>query len=348
MRGIPSFVTALLLCAPQLQAQSYTTFVPGLGESQLVWTRLNSIGQLQQQVLLPTPKQPTISTTLAVDIQSTQLRNHMAGHPGQHVLIGHSMGGVVLRNAFFDNQSQVWGMLTVATPHNGALVADNGEQLQSYAVSVLNAVRSPVVTVGSAFGMIDTLRRAIENEFNNVEVMLTQRMPINTGAANDAKTSSTAIANNRDRLDNIPHATVYGTIPKGNAWLKVTVGATYGNTDRYADASRALLVGKGVLKSCANVRKYVILYWWSLAKKCARGYNALNTFDDGWARYTANRAPSDGWIVNTSSAYPGTTLSNGSINRQVNGVDHNSLIGVPLGINAMGAQLRDRLGLANP
>jgi hypothetical protein len=103
----------------------------------------------------------------------------------------------------------------------------------------------------------------------------------------------------------------------------------------------------GVFRACQTTRRWIITYW-SLARRCGRAYNAMNTFDDGWHRYTANGHPFDGWIANSASVYPGTSLNDASVNRKVTDVDHNSLISHQFGVNAMAFQLINRLGLSQP
>ena len=72
---------------------------------------------------------------------------------GQQVLVGHSMGGLVSRATFVANPANVAALVTVGTPHEGTLLADNADKI----ITWLDNVR---VRVGDAKAQFNSANRA--------------------------------------------------------------------------------------------------------------------------------------------------------------------------------------------
>jgi hypothetical protein len=323
-----------------------TTFVPGLGATNDWWRRQNTIGRLWQQVNLVDTLLVNPGTTESISSQSSQIQWVLSSYSGAHVLVGASLGGIVIRDASRNNPGHTAGILTVGTPHQGAPVANNGTQLLAYSADVIAVIATGAgYLAGPAIGALvsvfvnNVLRDAVKGALENVT-------PVNSAAASDAKTGSPIVTANAQWRDSLPHAAVYGTLDPRFAWMKVTSSALYGTAAPAADWENKYRSTMGIFKKCLIVKWFIILK--STAKACARAYNAMASYDKIWHQYTAGQSASDGWIPNWSSIYPVNAINHPATNFQVFGVDHNALITDQRGINAMADQMLNLLRMSPP
>jgi pimeloyl-ACP methyl ester carboxylesterase len=328
-------------------AQDFTTFIPGLGAPNTWWTRRNTIGRIGAQVRLGTPVNPSVPTLDSVAVQTRTIRDVMINLGGQHALVGHSMGGIVARNATFAAPGRTFGILTIGTPHRGAIVADNAQALNSYIVST-------AVTISEGFAgvlgltpgrVVAALRNVIRDQ---VQRVVDEFSPANAAATLDARTTSSVITSNKNTTDNLRHAAIYGTMDRRFAWMYLASSAQYGDVSSVHGWRHDYGSAVKILKACQIVRFHIVVSPYH-GHLCRRGYKAATSVDERWQAFTAGgNVPSDAWIPNSSSAYPGTTLSDGATNRRVNLLDHNSLLTEQAGVDAIARALKEQLLMTPP
>ena len=137
--------------------------------------------------------------------------------------------------------------------------------------------------------------------------------------ANSVTTKSTSnfVTVNRSNWDNINHVSLYGTIDKRFAWMRVANGAINGTNNQVGLWQLTYALSMVAFRQCQLTRRWLIPLW-TMQHSCGRAYNALATFDNQWQHYTALGGASDGWIANSSGAYPGTALTGiGTLNETV-------------------------------
>ncbi|HEX7939910.1 MAG TPA: hypothetical protein VF483_13060 [Gemmatimonadaceae bacterium] len=291
------------------------------------------------------PRTPDVFSEYAagLNVETTALLYSMALLPGQHYLVGHSLGGLVARSAYFRSPSSVAGILTIGTPHAGAIVADSIQHLNDYLVSVAGAIADVTAIVGQ--NIRPTIQQLHDGSLLATLNTTAADMPRGGSAVADAMTESDFMKAYRATTDYVSHVSIYGTIDKRFAWMRVANSAIDGTNDQVPRWASGYTIAMGVLKVCQTMRR-VLIPLPSVERRCGRAYNAMATFDTYWQRYTARGGAFDGWIANSTSAYPGTTLSDVLYNWKVQDVDHNSLISAQKGIDAMADRMIARLGMA--
>jgi hypothetical protein len=114
----------IVVTAGSAIAQSPTVFVHGLNSSGGAWGAT-------PYVLTPgiAPIVPSLPSFLFFDQQSAILKGTIGLQPPNLIAIGHSNGGLVSRSANATAPQQpMFGIITIGTPHQGALLAANGIQ----------------------------------------------------------------------------------------------------------------------------------------------------------------------------------------------------------------------------
>ena len=110
-------------------------------------------GYLTNWVRLKSVHKVNTTSTATINSQRDEFRTALTGIGGQKVLVGHSMGGLVSRATFVANPANVAALVTVGTPHEGTLLADNADKI----ITWLDNVR---VRVGDAKAQFNSANRA--------------------------------------------------------------------------------------------------------------------------------------------------------------------------------------------
>lgn len=350
---------ALALAATPLQAQlayTNTTFLNGFASDSSVWTTSYSdIGTtppsyLARSVVLQTVGYPNVNDSLTYSQDLARIAPFFVSGT-QHVLVGHSLGSLVARGLYINYPSirpDITGIVAVAGPHQGAPIVDNFVTAQHFLVDLqrrvndaLNAaaVVTPVATAltgfvlgiwtfGPATGIAGEIlgvlfdAKKIPSSYN-INLDSLWKLQGAPGFSDLSPSSSTIQMLNSNTADAaIPHANIYGYIPRRNAALRIA--ASYQNNDgELADLLSKKDLGISLFKFC-KYAGYATIVLSKKAHQCAYGIKVLERLDDRWALYTNGTTSTtilnDGIVPNNRSVYPVST--NLLYNAGVNLVNH--------------------------
>jgi len=340
----------------------YTTFIHGFNDDSNRFTTPNTAGLLSSQVNLKTPEFPSLTGTLSISDQATNLYSAIGGDPnGPHVLVGHSMGGLTSRSAYFSHPGTVAAIITLGTPHQGALIADNATRVTGYITNEVTDFFQSVISImyrptpgsilsSAGVGYIqDLLHLVLEGK---LQTYLNAQFGTQTAGLNDIKTTSPTIGVLKSSTDPLPHANVLGTIGRRNAVFRIAYSWAYRDADFDSFVHKKNRV-KSVVKACRQIGWNFIIRT-QVGRICNQVDNALGSIDDRWAFWTMGLAEKrdpnatfDGLISTTESRYPGTSLNDPAINFRAPTVDHMNLQYNPTGIGQI-VQAMHRVGMENP
>jgi hypothetical protein len=334
----------------------YTTFVHGFSDNSARFTTPNTAGLLSYQVNLKTPQFPNLDGRLKVDDQASNLFTFVSGdHAGPHVLVGHSMGGLTSRSAYFSHPGGTFSaIITMGTPHQGAPIADNATRVTGYLANEVVDFFSNVIAImfrPTPGGILSAAAVAIildltHNVFEGIlQAFLNDRFGTQTQGLNDIKTGSPTINRLNNSTDLLPHANVLGTIGRRNAVFRM------GHSWAYKDAEFDGFVHyknrvKSIVKACRQIAWNWIVRT-HVGRICNQVDNALGSIDDRWAFWTMGAADKrnpnatfDGLIPTSRSRYPGTSLTDPTINFTAVTVNHMNLQYNPTGISKIAEAMR--------
>ncbi len=347
--------------AAQLQYPEGTFFLNGLNERSR-WSDYDIGGRLNQRVDLGPYRYTELSTHQPVATQSRELREwYLDSRSGKGVLVGHSMGGVVARDAVLNpdgsinSADKVAGIVSVVSPHQGAPIAANarridgisGKQLiEGFLHTIITAKLNPIT------GLVDlaastVLHALIENVFVNgvkkfVVEVFGDRFGLNA-AADDLKPGSATMQRLGSTSDYVEHASVYGTIPKRNMVYELVAGMNYQDAHGFIKKKN---IGRGMLKGCKLIF-YNIIVKSAVGHSCHVGDRAIGSLEERWVDWTgAKNDQADGLLPRSTMLYPGE--SEGSTrNVHVPGQNHFSIVyrdagldGVARGMHRIGMRSR--------
>lgn len=306
-----------------------TSFMHGFHDGPYRWTWHDSPGILQRDVDLRDVDLPWLNGDASVVNQASELRNDGWLY-NNRVLTALSMGGLVAREAYLQNPANIAGIVTAGTPHHGAPIADVAQRvsyssargLADYTSVLIDLVYSPASGLGSmVFALfIEVVER---NLTEIIRSEISDRFALETPALQDLKTTSPAIARLSSTQDQAPHASVYGVIPRRNAIFR-TLYSSANMDHKFWNHMRAKNQLKSVVKACRQVL-YNIIIRTSLGRLCNKSDRALGSIDGRWAAWTFGNTPgtaSDGLIPAERTRYPGTSLSNATVNFRADGANH--------------------------
>jgi len=302
-----------------------TTFLHGFNGTPGSWLTFSTPNTLSQQVFLGANGYlaPQLDGTNTIYFQRNQLRDTLNHYGGAIVLVGHSMGGLVARAALQANGANIAGIITVGTPHEGTLLANNASNIVPFFTDVQRRI-------GDAYWAIDAtslglMHFFVSNDFPKISQLAALFNP-NSPAIADLRTDSPTIATLDNQYDWVPHANVYGVIPTRNAVLRVAQSLQNDDAGFDGAVSRKSSA-KSAFKACKHIG-YALIVTSLTARKCAWADKVLGRIDDRWATWV-NGSPSDqpfdGVVTNSRQVYPGSHLYDASLNFQANLVDHNDL-----------------------
>jgi pimeloyl-ACP methyl ester carboxylesterase len=297
-------------------------------------TPLNYLSSSVQLKMVSTPDLNVLATYNA---QVATMDNRLISAGGLHILVGHSLGALVARGAYNYNASArplYKGIVAIAPPHQGAIIADNALTMRAYigdvqrrindavpalllAADVYTLVSAFAVTGGTAVGFVILipLNFFIVNKAHPLDLATFSQL-LQVPALNDLKPNSHVI----DSLNNLnlasdaslQRAQVIGSIPLRYAAIRVMQSAL--NDD--AGFSATTKTYRAAIKSFKVCKywDYGTILGWGLGRRCGWAARALGRLDDRWTRYTigtdafgqpANK-PFDGVVPNERSIWPGS------------------------------------------
>jgi len=340
---------ALLPITASAQLQyGYSTFVHGLNDNSARFTTPNTAGLLGPMVDLKNSQFPSLNGSLSIDSQANNLFNYIApDQGGQHVLVGLSMGGLTSRYTYFSHPALISGIIAVATPHQGAPIADNASLAAGYFADQVTGFFDTVIDIvlrPSAGGLLSAVVVAMLRVFGleylngRIVAFLNAEFGVKGAGLHDIKTSSPTIATLGSQLEAIPFANVLGTVGRRNAAFRVGFSALYDDAGFEPAMGRKNMV-KSAVKMCRQIG-YNIIVRTSVGRMCNQIDNSIGSIDDRWAFFTMGAsdkrnpdATFDGLVPTSRSRYPGTTLSDPTVNFRAPTVNHMNIQYNPLGIN---------------
>ncbi len=315
----------------------YTVFVHGFNDGPARFQTPNTAGLLSVFVNLKTPEFPSLNGQLTIDQQADNLFSALSGDAGApHILVGHSMGGLTSRSMYFLHPQLVAGIVTVATPHQGAPIADNATLVSGYAADqvtdyfenvtliLLRPTPASILSVG-AVAIIQFLAHNYISD--KVQRYLDDQFGVKSAGLIDLKTTSPTVARLNNSTDGLPHANVLGTIGRRNAIWRLAFSSLYADA-QFDGAMHQKNKVKSVVKACRQIGWNFIIRT-AVGNMCNQIDNALGSIDDRWAFWTMGLAEKrdpnatfDGLVPTSHSRYPGTSLTDPNVNFYATTVNH--------------------------
>lgn len=358
-------VIALALVPSGLFAQlnyDYTTFIHGFNDSSSRFRRPNTAGLLSPQVNLKTPEFPDLDGQQKIDGQASNLYNLISGDGGRHVLVGHSMGGLTSRATYFAHPTgPVAGIITLGTPHQGAIIADNATRVTGYVANEVSDFYATVIGIlyranpntllsAAAVAYIQSLAREVFQR--QLQPWLNSTFGVQSQGLNDIKTTSPTVARLNSLTDPLPHAAVLGTIGRRNAVFRIAYSAQFKDNefDGFVHKKNGV---KSIVKACRQIGWNFIIRT-QVGRLCNQVDNALGSIDDRWAAWTMGPADKrnpnatfDGLIPTSRARYPGESLTNPLVNFYAPMVNHMNIQYDPAGITQIARAMR-QIGMGEP
>lgn len=343
MRSFQYAVFALALLSSRAESQfryDRTIFLHGFNDTRDRWLRgkhgyasiaptdtLATLVDLGQYYYLT----PQLSGTESVATQAAETRNLINTRTGRDVLVGLSAGGLVARKAYRIDSTKIAGIITVATPHRGTLLANHAHLIYPFFTKVIDRLNVGLSGLGG-HAVLDI------RDFINFGVVPTraeaQRLAgIPSPALNDLKVGSAQVAELGTTGELVPRANVYASTSLRHAVLRVASSGRY-EDDYYDNIVRWYNYAKSALKVCKQVGRVLIVGLFT-ESGCDKAEQTMVAIDDTWLIYVngvdtsyvgpyqvrqIKRDPFDGVVSNWRSQYPG-----GGFNFPVIGANHMSI-----------------------
>lgn len=291
------------------------------------------LAYLSTTVKLKDVRTPTLDKLQSYQGQLGQLSSAITGAPGQHVLVGHSLGGIEARGAylFTGARPQIAGIITIAATHRGTYLSDNREQVKRFFADVqrrvddgaksarfvgmgLDILVATVTTavfhwnprlIGPLFASIGTLVAfwPADTDLGLDQLYQLTSLP---AVVDQATTSSVIQSLQGDLADAaIPRANIYGQIPPRNAAIRVRASMA---GDDFRSTVRKRNRGVTIFKAC-KVAGYSIIIGSRSARRCSFAAKVLGRVDERWMGFVNGRdangrprnIPFDGVVANENS-----------------------------------------------
>ena len=250
------YIFTIVFCAQLVQAQQRNVaWVHGLGETESDWQHYEQIFTQERNI---NSMRRSHITGSGLNVASIDLESKMRTHYGnteaynsQNIGIGHSMGGLMIRNTDRRHPAQgdkyFGGYITVSTPNYGAGIANsvlNGN------VAAASADACSKLTAGPTASLLGSVISLIANVTNNdvcdlfLNNEITSQLNYYTGTSTqDLKRGSVvidSINNYTNNLNhNIPRISIWGEENSPVHWRLLT---TVGNFD----AVQAATTGRNI------------------------------------------------------------------------------------------------------
>ena len=330
-----------------------TTFFHGFGADRKSWTKpqpnLNGLAPwvyLQNRVVLHTVTIPDLDRQNTFDQQKAIAVATIAGST-RNVLVGHSMGSLIARATFFDQPSNVAGIVAIAPPHQGVILADSAAAVAYWVTGMQDRINAGKAAIKSTFLNIALVTQLwavyglVSWEVDHspvLDVSLVSGLPKLPALAALKQTSPTIDSLNRTFADStVARVNITGRIPHKDALVRLAaaqVGADEVEMIHQVGRARAAFNG------CRAIG-YMTIVNIPNARRCGWAYRQLGSIDERWSRHTVgSRTVSvgafsvqlpkveltfDGVVPNANSVYPGLG-SDPRINILSDGSSHFSII----------------------
>lgn len=279
---------------------SNVVFQHGIFSNSGTWSRMDP--WLSNQFYFNTKLLPSLNSTDRLYNQATALIGTMAG-TGQSgfILVGHSQGGLISRSAAQRRTDLVRGVVTIGTPHQGALLARNGRvALANFLNGQFNRLAfgcySPYQDAGcyiayflGQYALNQVLQYAID-------AAVPAQIDLQPGNAFAAGLNSTPEYFTRVGIESYANKRFVLARLGGDAFCNPE--AACGGR---AWASYAQWAYNGFV-SCTVIAG--ILGYWNTAYWCHYIYGRMDDIDRGWDQLTAPGQTSDGIVQGPSQVYP--------------------------------------------
>lgn len=349
----------------------HTTFVAGLGSGPGIWTMpYSDLGAtppqyLERSIMLHTEGYAPMSDSLGYN----QLVGRLGGFisaGGQHVLVAHSLGSLVSRGTYIDSvdlRPDIAAIITIAAPHQGAPLADNGAEAVRFFGDVQRRVNDGLTAANVTFeikALFDpTGGRPLFIVFAAIVLVKTAGQQIDLGnlpdilklpALPDLSPDSFTVRRLNQRTDDavIPRANIYGTIPFPNAVFRIKSSSE--NDDAgLADAITKRNRGLFIFKACKYIG-YATIVLSGQARRCSYAAKVLQRVDERWVAYVngwdsngrPRYVPFDGIVPNERSHYPSPNAI--AFEARVDGVNHQNIYKTRLGLDQVSTAM-GRIGM---
>lgn len=326
-----------VLSAQRLQ-QTHTAFLHGFASSDAIWTtpfpglgNLSVIDYLSQHLDLREvwhPSFPGIEPTFPTEW--TSVRSSIIAKGGRHALVGHSVGGMVARYAYFADgdaaaRPNIAGIVTLATPHQGAILADSALKMGAF-INDLNRriddakpyLEVAAVIVATAVGGTIGILVASNNRPQPPAAGSSGADLLRTAVLPALQTTSSAVqalnANGPDAA--IPRANIVARLDNNKFMpLKVLAGATGESEKHVIDNFQK---ARSWFHGC-KIFYYATILGTPAGRKCGWAERVMGRLDETWQRYSngstpvvilgrvihvPRNIPTDGVVPNERSLYP--------------------------------------------
>jgi len=286
------YIFTFVFCMQINAQQRNVAWVHGLGDNASAWQHYEQIFTQERNI---NSMRNTIITNNGLDIASADLESKMRDHyqyssayqNSQNIGIGHSMGGLMIRNSdknhTIQNNKYFGGYITVSTPNYGAGIANsllngNVEDAANDACSKLTAGPS-AQALGAVISIITNVTNTdVCNLFLNNQIV-NQLNNYNGNSTRDLKRGSEIIdeINNytNDNNHDIPRISVWGEENSPVHWRLLTTAGNF-NVMHAAEVGRGIYETFHILNKILGYSCAVGGFWnpWCWAASAASFYKA--------------------------------------------------------------------------
>ncbi len=149
----------------------------------------------------------------------TDIRNG-AGRNNQHIYIGHSMGGVALRDLAINNPGHLGGIITVGSPLNGAMALNslnNGNLERSLQLGIREIVAGPL-SVGFVRFYVIRQGLSMNDAFNALNNVITDVQGAFGVAGRELQANSAYINTFENQNTGVPTLSIWGNENRPVHW----------------------------------------------------------------------------------------------------------------------------------
>ncbi|HEX5725099.1 MAG TPA: alpha/beta hydrolase [Longimicrobiaceae bacterium] len=285
---------------PPPPAGSNVVFQHGIFSNAGTWARMDP--WLSQRFYFNTKLVPSLSSTDRLYNQATDLIGRISA-TGQNnfVLVGHSQGGLISRSVAQRRGDLARGVVTIGSPHQGALLARNGRTaLADFLNGQLNRLyfgcSSPYQDPGcyvawfiSNYAIDQVLQYAID-------AAVPAQIDLQPGNAFVGQLNSTPEYFTRVGIQSYADKRFILARLGGDAFCNPESGCGGRAFASYAQWAYNGFVGCSVIAS--------LLGYWNTAYWCAYISRRMDDVDRGWDQLTAPGMTSDGIVQGPSQVYP--------------------------------------------
>jgi hypothetical protein len=143
--------------------------------------------------------------------------------------------------------------------------------------------------------------------------------------------------------DGLPHANILGLVGRRNAVFRVAFSSIYDDAGFEPFVHNKNRI-KSVVKTCRQIGWNIIIHT-GVGRVCNQIDHAIGAIDGRWAEWTMGAearnasATFDGFIPTSRSRYPGTSISDPSINFRADNANHMNIQYNQAGINKIAAAM---------